>query len=149
MFLLLLESEVRLVPDGSIFFHIALILVMIWVLNRTLFKPINKILADREAQTGGKSGEAAAVLRQVDEKLTAYETGLRNARGDGYRMLEQARAAAMETRQAELNAVKDEVTGMVAEEKESIRSQADAARSTLLVEAQSTAASISKSILGR
>lgn len=149
MFLLLLEAEVRLVPDGSIFFHIALILVMIWVLNRTLFKPINKILADREAQTGGKSGEAAAVLRQVDEKLTAYETGLRNARGDGYRMLEQARAAAMETRQAELNAVKEEVTGMVSEEKESIRSQAEAARSALLVEAQSTASSISKSILGR
>ncbi|MEO6390992.1 MAG: ATP synthase F0 subunit B [Pyrinomonadaceae bacterium] len=149
MFLMLLEAEVRLVPDGSIFFHIALILVMIWVLNRTLFKPINKILADREAQTGGKSGEAAAVLRQVDEKLTAYETGLRNARGDGYRMLEQARATAMEARQAELNAVKDEVAGQVAAEKDSIRSQAEAAKQALLVEANATASSISSRILGR
>jgi F-type H+-transporting ATPase subunit b len=147
MILLVLFQEVKLVPDGTLFVHIAIILVMIWVLNRTLYRPINRILAEREARTGGTSHEANKILRTVDEKLTGYEKGLRDARGEGYKKLEQARAAAMEARQAELNAVKEEVGAMVAEEKAAIEGQATEARASLLVEAKSTAASISGKIL--
>lgn len=45
---LLLFQEVRLVPDGTLFVHIAIILIMIWVLNRTFFRPVNRIIESRE-----------------------------------------------------------------------------------------------------
>ena len=149
MILLFLFQEVKLVPDGSLFVHIAIILIMIWVLNRTLFRPINRILAEREARTGGTSGEAAAVLQQVEQKLTAYEKGLRDARGAGYQKMEQVRAEAMAARQTELGAVRDEVGGLVKAEKDSIASQASAARETLTANAQDAAARIKQQILGR
>jgi F-type H+-transporting ATPase subunit b len=148
MFLLIFQ-EVKLVPDGSLFVHIAIILIMIWVLNRTLFRPINRILAEREARTGGTSGEAAAVLQQVEQKLTAYEKGLRDARGAGYQKMEAVRAEAMAARQTELSAVRDEVGGLVKAEKDSIASQAQEAKAALSVEAKNAAASISARILGR
>lgn len=148
MILLFLFQEVKLVPDASLFVHIAIILIMIWVLNRTLYRPINRILAEREAQTGGKSGQAAAVLAQVDEKLAAYEKGLRDARGAGYQKMEAVRAEAMAARQAELSAVREEVGGLVAAEKDAIAKQAEEAKTALRSEAAQVASSIKAKILG-
>jgi len=38
------ENSIQLVPDGTLLLHILIILVMVYVLNATLFKPINRIL---------------------------------------------------------------------------------------------------------
>ena len=83
------ENSIQLVPDGTLFLHIAIILMMVFVLNATLFKPINRILEERERRTRGRSGEAHDILQRVEEKLTHYERALRDARADGYRLMEQ------------------------------------------------------------
>ena len=44
----LAENPIQLVPDGTLILHVLIILVMVYVLNATLFKPINKILAARD-----------------------------------------------------------------------------------------------------
>ena len=41
------ENSIQLVPDGTLLLHILIILVMIFVLNATLYKPINRVLAAR------------------------------------------------------------------------------------------------------
>src|SRR4030095_12893228 len=57
MVILLAGTSIQLVPDGTILFHIALILIMIAILNRTLFQPINRILAEREKKGSGTLAE--------------------------------------------------------------------------------------------
>ena len=47
----LAENSIQLVPDGTLILHVLIILVMVYVLNATLFKPINQILAARERRT--------------------------------------------------------------------------------------------------
>jgi F0F1-type ATP synthase membrane subunit b/b' len=47
-------ADIQLVPDGTILIHIALILLMIWLLNRTFFRPINRVIAAREKNKGGR-----------------------------------------------------------------------------------------------
>jgi hypothetical protein len=42
------ENSIQLVPDGTLILHVIIILVMVYVLNATLYKPINKILESRE-----------------------------------------------------------------------------------------------------
>ena len=143
------ENSIQLVPDGTLFLHILIILVMVFVLNATLFKPINRILEERERRTRGRSGEAHDILQRVDEKVAHYERTLREARATGYQLMEQERAAALGERQASLNAVKDEIGRSVAEEKESIRAQVEEARATLEQEARRTAAQIGSQILHR
>ena len=74
VFLALAENSIQLVPDGTIFLHIALILLMIWVLNRTLFKPVNRILETRERMTGGSFVVLAAMgLSRTSNSLKSGE----------------------------------------------------------------------------
>lgn len=150
MFLLAFaENSIQLVPDGTIFFHIFLILLMIFVLNRTLFKPINRILAERDRKTGGRSTEAADILRDADVKLANYEKTLRETRAAGYASIEQMRTQALQDRQLQVDEVKAEITEMVAGEKDVLNSQIASAQKQLKTEAAILAERISANILKR
>ena len=122
---------------------------MVVVLNATLFKPINRILEERERRTRGRSGEAHDILRRIEEKISQYEQTLREARTEGYRLMEQERTAAMAERQAKLNAVREEINHLVAEQKEAIDAQMEEARVALSTDARRLAAEIGAQLLHR
>ena len=143
------ENSIQLVPDGTLFLHILIILVMVFVLNATLFKPINRILEERERRTRGRSGEAKDILQRVENATANYERSLRDARAEGYRLMEQERAAAMNERQLKLATLREEINRGVDEEKSSIRSQAEEARQRLEADARGIALEISSQILHR
>jgi F-type H+-transporting ATPase subunit b len=148
-FLAFAENSIQLVPDGTLFLHIAIILVMVFVLNATLFKPINRILEEREKRTSGRSGEAAEILRRVDEKMAHYEQALRQTRAEGYQLMERERAAVIDERNAKLSGARAEVNRSIAEEKEAIHAQTEQARLALDHEARRIAADVSARILHR
>lgn len=141
------ESGIQLVPDGTILIHIALILLMIWILNRTFFRPINRILEARERVKSGRSSEAQDILKQAGEKSAHYNERLRSARTESYQMVEAERAAALAARQTEIETVRQEVSQTVTREKASIENQSAQARLTLDAEAQKMAERISSNIL--
>ena len=149
MFLALAENSIQLVPDGTLFLHIALIILMVFVLNATLFRPINKVLEERERRTRGRSGEAQDILGRVESGLKRYETSLREVRLEGYHLLEAQRGEAMSARQTQLGELREELRGLVEEQKDSIRTQADAARAALAGDVQRLAAEISSQVLRR
>ena len=143
------EGAIQLVPDGTLFLHIAIIFLMIFLLNSLLFKPINSVLDRRDQDTQGRSGEAKNVLADVERKLLEYERTLREARAHGYTLMEQQRAAALGERQTQLTAVRGEVDHLIEEEKRSIEMQTEEARRTLEQDARRTATEISERVLGR
>jgi F-type H+-transporting ATPase subunit b len=149
IFLAFAENSIQLVPDGTLFLHIAIILVMVFVLNSTLFKPINRILEERERRTRGRSGEAHEILQRVEEKTANYERSLREARAEGYRLMERERAEAMNERQIKLNTLREAINQNVEVEKELIRKQTEDARRTLEADARSIAVQIGSQILHR
>jgi F0F1-type ATP synthase membrane subunit b/b' len=146
MFLFVFQ-EVRLVPDGSLLIHIALILIMIWVLNRTLFRPVNCIIEARERNKGGHSSEAQEILKSVGEKQSRIEAVMLEARSEGYELIERERAQAVAVRQEKIGAVKVEVEQMVARENQQLEEQTRQTRTTLAAEAERMAERISSSIL--
>lgn len=146
MFLLLFQ-EVRLVPDGTMFIHIVLILLMIWVLNRTFFRPINRILEARERNKGGRSGEAQQILKQVGEKQQRYNEAMLKARSEGYELIEKERSAAVIQRQQTVAAVKEEVARKIELEKQDLEKQTIAARAAVATDAEQLAEKISANLL--
>ena len=56
--MILLEASIQLVPDGTLLVHLVMVVVMVFILNRTLLKPINQILEEREKQVAGRLKEA-------------------------------------------------------------------------------------------
>lgn len=143
------ENSIQLVPDGTLVVHVLLILVMVYVLNATLFRPINRILAAREKRTRGRLSEAQEILAGVSEKLAEYERALRAARTEAYALSEHERAAALKDRQRDLDEMRAQLTASTASEKEAIKGQADSARVSLDAEARHIAAEIGSRVLGR
>lgn len=142
-------AGIQLVPDGTIVIHIALILLMIFILNRTLFRPVNRILAAREERTKGRSGEAQNILQEVEANLSKYERTLREARAEGYQLLERERAEALRLRQEQVVAVREGLQQTLEGQKRELEAQAGSARQTLQQRAREMAAGISARILHR
>jgi F-type H+-transporting ATPase subunit b len=142
-------SAIQLVPDGTILFHLALIVVMVAVLNATLLKPLNRILEARDRQTKGRLSEAASVLARVEEGMREYERRLREARAAGYALLDQERMAASQERERKVASVKEEVAEVRSSEKEKLSNAQEVAKARLATDARSQAAQISGRILGR
>lgn len=147
MVFLAFAESVQLVPDGSILIHIALILLMIWILNRTFFRPINRVIETRERNKGGRFGEAESILQQVSEKQTKYNQAMLEARNRGYETIETERVAALADREAKINQVKQEVTQRFEQEKAQMQRQTVEARATIAAEADRLAEKISSNIL--
>lgn len=141
-------ADVQLVPDGTIFIHIALILLMIWLLNRTFFRPINRVIQTREKNKGGRFGEAEQILRSVEEKNSLYQTSMLDARSKSYELVESERNAALSRRQAEIESVKTETEQTIAREKTELTRQTAEARAEIARSAEQMAERISSSILG-
>jgi F-type H+-transporting ATPase subunit b len=147
MVLLAFAESIQLFPDGTLFIHIALILLMIWVLNRTFFRPINRIIEAREKQKGGHGSEADAILSDVGEKQAKYNQGLLAARGEGYELIEKQRAAAIAARQEKIAVAKSETAASLAAGKQEVQDQASEAKAVIAREAEAMAEKISSNIL--
>ncbi len=140
-------AEVQLVPDGTIFIHIALILLMIWVLNRTFFRPINRVIESREKNKGNRLGEAEEILQSVNEKRLRYEKTMLEARSEGYELIENERNQAVAERQQKVGAVKEEITRTMTQQKQELQLQTVETKASLAVEAEKMAEKISSNIL--
>jgi len=145
--MLAFAESIQLVPDGTLVLHIAIIITMVFALNRILFRPVNRILNEREQRTRGRSGEAHEIIRRVKESLLQYENSLRQARAESYRLLEQQQSEASGERQRKVVMVRKELEEEIEEQKREIQAQADDARVTLEGEARRAAASISSQVL--
>jgi F-type H+-transporting ATPase subunit b len=147
--MLAFAESIQLVPDGTLVVHIAIIITMVFVLNRFLFRPVGRILSERETRTRGRTGEARETIQRVKESLSRYENSLRQARAEGYGLLEQQQSVAYDERKLKIAAVRREVEEQVAQQKGEIHTQVEQARGTLRDEAGRVAASISSQLLRR
>ena len=147
--LLILAGAIQLVPDGTLLFHLALIIAMVAILNATLLKPINRILEERDRRTSGRATEAESTLKQVEARLRELEHRMREARAEGYALMERERTQLSKERELKLADVRSEVNRKLANEKERLASESAEVRQTLQQEAGNIAAEISKQILGR
>ena len=142
-------QEIQLVPDGTLVLHVLIILIMVYVLNATLYKPINRILEARDKRTKGRLSEAQTILGTVSEKVSEYETQLRKARGEAYAYTEAQRGTAMQERQQKLAEMREQLMQSISREKEAIQRQAEEARAALDVESRSMAREIGRRVLNR
>lgn len=136
-------------PDGSLVFILVLFILFVFVMNRLLFKPISRVLDERQTLTEGATNEARAAVRRYQAKLADYESSIRQARAESYKKLEQDRASALEGRRRAIDAAKQETTGKIEQARAEIGREAEAARAALETESRQIAETISRTVLGR
>jgi F0F1-type ATP synthase membrane subunit b/b' len=145
----LAESSIQLVPDGTLLVHLVMVAVMVAVLNRTLLKPINKILVDREKHILGRVDEAKEMHKLSEQKLSDYNSSLRGARTEGYHLLEKERAQALREKEEKIRVFKEEIHAHVAVGIQTTHNEEAQAQKQLEGEAETLGAMITAQILRR
>jgi F0F1-type ATP synthase membrane subunit b/b' len=145
--LALAEQSIQLIPDGTLALHVLVVLVMVGVLNLTLYGPLNRILDERDRETKGREGRA--VLATVEMKLSQYERRLRESRVMAYQLVERERASALRERERKLRALRGKMREWVVEEKALIEQQTEDVRKELRRQLEGVGVRISARILCR
>jgi F-type H+-transporting ATPase subunit b len=132
---------VRAVPTFVIFTLLYL------YLRATLFRPLEKILAERRQATQGTREAADQALRRADSKAAEYEEKLRAARAELYKEQEEMRNRLRNGQSAQLAAAKEKIDWKIREAIEGIENNKNAAIASLNVESEVLAEQIASSIL--
>ena len=147
--MVLLEAQIQLVPDGTLLLHLLMVVVMVFILNRTLLKPINQILAEREKQVEGRLKEAQALAAETEQKLNKYNEALHNARVDGYKLLEKERADGLKEKDEKVRIFREQTSREVATQLDNIKRQEQSVKEELETQAASISSLISAQVLRR
>jgi F-type H+-transporting ATPase subunit b len=147
--LIALAEDGILSIDGSFLFVFISIFVLIFILNRTLFRPINSVLEEREQLGEGRIAEAKRMLRHHEDRLRHYEEQLRAARAEANQTLESGRKQALAARQKMIEDARALAASRVQAARQQIASEAETAKEGLESNAREMAASISSHILQR
>lgn len=147
--MILAEDTIQLVPDATLLLHLVFVVVMVVIVNRTLLRPINEILSEREKQITGRLREAETLAAESQEKLKKYSDTLREARTSGYKLLEKERAEGLKEKEQKLRQSRDELSNQVAAQVDQIRRQEQSVKGELEGQAASIGDLISSQILRR
>jgi F-type H+-transporting ATPase subunit b len=147
--MVLLEATIQLVPDGTLLLHLLMVVVMVFIVNRTLLGPINRILAEREKQIEGRLKEAQALADETEHKLKTYNEALHAARVDGYKLLEKERADALKEKDEKVRLYREQASRDVAAQVDSIKRQEQSVKQELETQAASISGLISAQVLRR
>jgi F-type H+-transporting ATPase subunit b len=119
------------------------------LLNVLLYRPIRKILADRAAEIAGGHEKAAAVDRDVQEKMALYETRLRDAKAKASEERGAMKKDALAEESAILDKARKEATDSLNLLKGQVAKEAASAREYLREQTRSLSLEICEKVLGR
>jgi F-type H+-transporting ATPase subunit b len=124
-------------------------LVLIFVLNIVLYKPIRKILKERKTKVDGLTQGIETANRQAEEKDQAFSQGIRDARTQGQKEKEaMIQAAASEEREI-VGRIMDQARADLEAVKSKIAKDVDAVKAALERDVDAFADAITQKILGR
>jgi F-type H+-transporting ATPase subunit b len=135
--------------DWSIIPAIFIFIATIFILNFLLFRPILRVQAEREKRTTGLMSQTRRDLDHHLSLFDQYQATIKNARMEGYRLIETSRAEALQYRNGKLEAGRGGAEQLIQEAREMVRSQGVQAKARLEIDAQEIARQIASAILHR
>ncbi|MBI4461707.1 MAG: ATP synthase F0 subunit B [Acidobacteria bacterium] len=126
---------------------VVLVFLLYFFLRWGFFRPLERVLAEREALTTGARQAAEQLLVEAEAKTREYEERLRHARAEIYREQESLRRQALEGRMRILRATREQANQMIREAKTQLLRDVEAARGDLERESQRLAEEIARTML--
>lgn len=124
-------------------------LLLLFILNTVLYRPLRAMLAKRKETIEGDHGRARALQQQIDAKMASYQEQLQAARVKGNEERAILRSAASKDEAEILGAARLVATEKLQQLKLRIASEADAARTALRRDVDALATQVASRILGR
>ena len=135
--------------DGSLFVQIANFLVLIWLLNIILYKPIRNVLIKRNEKVKGLEQNIDMFKRDAQEREDTFANGIKAARVKGLKEKDALLATASEEERNIIAEINQKAQANLAEVRAKITKDTEAVRKSLQQEIDEFASAIGKKILGR
>ena len=126
---------------------ILILLVFFLVMRALFFKPLLKVMAEREARTAGARQAATAAEAAAAEKVKQYQDALKQARAQVYAEQETARKKLLDARAVALKEARTKASAEVAAGKERVAKELEAARHDLEASVGQLAAEIAQRVV--
>lgn len=135
--------------DGSVIIQIANFILLIWVMNMILYKPIRKVLLQRKEKVSGLERSIAEFSSQAEEKENALAAGIKEARSRGLQQKQTLLQAGADEEKAILEEINKKAQAELAKSREKVAKDAESVRITLQKELDTFVNAIGQKILGR
>ncbi|QTA93207.1 ATP synthase F0 subunit B [Desulfonema magnum] len=135
--------------DGSLFIQIANFLILIWILNTILYKPIRNVLRQRKEKVTGLERDIDLSQKDAKEKSDAFSSGMKAARAKGLKEKDVMVQAAENEEKEIVGKINEKAAAELAKVREKIAKDAEGVRNSLVKEIDTFARDIGKKILGR
>lgn len=136
-----------MLPNLSILWVIGIVLLLSVILDRLLFRPITRVIAERERRVASarqlaeeSAAKASAATAEFDQKTAA-------ARAEVYRQMDDMRRAALDRRADLIARTRQETEAALAEATERVRKDAEVARARLAEDADALGRAAAERIL--
>jgi F-type H+-transporting ATPase subunit b len=126
---------------------VLIVLAFYLILRALFFKPLLAVMAERDARTVGARKAAEAAEAAAAEKLKQYQEALKKARAHVYLEQEAARNKVLDERAAQLKEARLKAATQVAEGKEHVAKELEAALLELKSSVAQLAAEIARRVL--
>lgn len=135
--------------DWTLFAQLVNFLVLVFLLNMVLFRPIRNIMKERQARMAAQEDEVGSLMDQGQGIGAEIADNLAQARRDALSRKEGLRQEGAQAETSLLEAVKKEVDAEWVKVEGKIKADMAKARKALKTQAQSFAQMLASKILGR
>lgn len=135
--------------DGSVFIQIVNFIILIWVLNIILYKPIRNVLAQRKEKITGLEQSIETFNYDSKEKEEAFDAGIKEARAKGLKDKEALVEEASQEEKSIVEKINEKAQADLVQIRSKIAKDTESVRASLQEEIDSFADAIVKKILGR
>jgi F0F1-type ATP synthase membrane subunit b/b' len=139
----------QVLPGLATFWVILIVLLVAVVLDRGLFRPLGRVMRERETAIRSAQQLAEEATARAREAAAEFERRTKAAQAEVYCEMDEKRRQAGETRAALMAQTRQEVEAQVADAGARLKAQADAARAQLEKEADALGEAIVERVLDR
>jgi F-type H+-transporting ATPase subunit b len=136
-------------PNLSVIFVIIALVLLAVVLERVLFKPLLRVMREREAAITSAMALAESAAAKAQAASAEFDANVTAARTELYRQMDERRKAAEGYRNELVAQTRAGVGAQLASAKAELDAQAAKARATLEAEADELGREIATKVLGR
>ena len=140
---------IKVIPDISTLYQMVNFLVLLFVLNLVLYKPIRKVILDRKTKIKGMQKKAEKAASDLVSGEEAYKDGLKVARTEGLKEKETFIDEASEEEKEILDKINKKAQANLVQIREQVAKETEQARKSLEGEVEIYARAIGEKILGR
>ncbi|MBW1980360.1 MAG: hypothetical protein JRJ12_04010 [Deltaproteobacteria bacterium] len=133
----------------TIVIQVVQFLILVLILNKILFKPINEVISERQQQISTWEEKAHQCREQVRTKLQQYEDRLQQTKVSAHQQQEEVTKKLKEQQEEKLRQVAEESARIIDSTQQQLRAETQRIRDEIRREVDALSEMLAAKVLGR